>query len=103
MRQPDENGPIALYLLWLAFLEVAGLLICFGFAESMANGFAGAGVIGMGVICAAAISVCALVVGIASSCARLLGDMPSNGKIIYIALAIHLLISIPGLYLFFRS
>ncbi|HDR9505371.1 hypothetical protein C5615_02085 [Burkholderia cepacia] len=88
---------------WLAVIEIIAMVMCYGYASSMTDPYAGVGVLGFGLRSMAAVSVLALAVGIGCLAADApKPDQPPRASF-RVAIPLHLLLCIPGLWFWFHA
>ncbi|GAU04485.1 hypothetical protein [Burkholderia stabilis] len=98
MSLSERTARIPACLLGVALIELLALLICYLSASSMEDPYAGIRVLLTALVCAAAISAVALIAGIA----YLAIDLQARGARINSAVALHGVLILPGLYLYFH-
>ncbi|WP_041490821.1 hypothetical protein [Burkholderia cepacia] len=90
-------------LAWIAVIEIGAMVMCYGDASSMADPYAGVGVLSPGLRVMAAISVLALAVGIGC----LAADTPKPDQAprtsFRVARPPHLLLCIPGAWFWLHA
>ncbi|WP_175775988.1 hypothetical protein [Burkholderia anthina] len=90
-------------LAWIAVIEIIAMVMCYGYASSMADPYAGIGVVGFGLRCMAAISVLALAAGIGCLAADTSKPGQPPRTAFRVALPLHLLLCIPGLWFWLHA
>ncbi|CAI9008462.1 MULTISPECIES: hypothetical protein [Burkholderia] len=90
-------------LAWLAVIEIVALVMCYGYASSMTDPYAGVGVLGFGLRSMATVSVLALAVGVGCLVAHTSKPDQRPETSLRIALPLHLLLCIPGLWFWFNA
>ncbi|VWC69193.1 hypothetical protein BLA50215_00414 [Burkholderia lata] len=98
MDNAKRTARIASGLLVVALIELLALLFGYGFASSMDDPYMGLRVLITALFWAAGLSV----VGVIAAVACLSIDLQARGGMIYGALALHGLIVLPGLFLYFH-
>ncbi|VWB26211.1 hypothetical protein BLA23254_01100 [Burkholderia lata] len=98
MDTAQRTARIASGLLVVALVELLALLIGYGFASSMDDPYMGVRVLITALFWAAGLSL----VGVIAAVAYLLIDLQARGGKIYGALALHGLLVLPGLFLYFH-
>jgi len=98
MDTAQRTARIAPGLLVVALIELLALLIGYGFASSMDDPYMGVRVLVTALVWAAGLSL----VGVIAAVAYLLIDLQARGGMIYGALALHGLLVLPGLFLYFH-
>ncbi|EMN5128101.1 hypothetical protein RVV79_001153 [Burkholderia contaminans] len=98
MDNAKRTARIASGLLVVALIELLALLFGYGFASSMDDPYMGLRVLITALFWAAGLSV----IGVIAAIACLSIDLQARGGRIYGALALHGLIVLPGLFLYFH-
>lgn len=90
-------------LAWLAVIEIIAMVMCYGYASSMADPYAGVGVLGFGLRSMAAVSILAIAVGIGCLASDASKPAQPPRTSFRVALPLHLLLCIPGLWFWFHA
>lgn len=98
MDNAKRTARIASGLLVVALIELVALLFGYGFASSMDDPYMGVRVLITALFWAAGLSA----IGVIAAIACLSIDLQARGGKIYVALALHGLLVLPGLFLYFH-
>ncbi|VWC55670.1 hypothetical protein BLA18112_00236 [Burkholderia lata] len=98
MDNAKRTTRIASGLLVVALIELVALLFGYGFASSMVEPYMGVRVLITALFWAAGLSA----IGVIAAVAYLSIDLQARGGMIYGALALHSLLVLPGLFLYFH-
>ncbi|VWC51726.1 hypothetical protein [Burkholderia lata] len=98
MDNAKRTARIASSLLVVALIELVALLFGYGFASSMDDPYMGVRVLITALFWAAGLSA----IGVIAAIACLSIDLQARGGKIYGALALHGLLVLPGLFLYFH-
>lgn len=98
MDNAKRTARIASGLLAVALIELVALLFGYGFASSMDDPYMGVRVLITALFWAAGLSA----IGVIAAIAYLSIDLQARGGKIYGALALHGLLVLPGLFLYFH-